>query len=291
MKSTDLGWLDRNEYPFQPHFFEAPSGRMHYVDEGAGRPVVFVHGNPTWSFLFRKTISSLAPLGSFRCVAPDHLGFGLSEKPLDFNYLPEDHARNFAAFMDSLDLTDATMVVGDWGGPIGLSYAIENSDRISSLVITNTWMWSVRNDWYYQGFSGFMGGPIGRYLIRKKNFFASNVLKSAFGDKSRLTPEIHRHYLMPLAVPEERKGCWVFPGRIIGSSDWLSSLWERREALASKKILIAWGMKDIAFRKKELQRWKGAFPKARVVEYPECGHYVAEERGEDLASEIAKLDG
>ncbi|MGB8295516.1 MAG: alpha/beta fold hydrolase [Polyangia bacterium] len=214
-----VAWLDRSEYPFASRFFETPVGRMHYVDEGAGPPVVFVHGNPSWSFEYRKVIKRLA--GSRRCIAPDHIGFGLSDKPSDWSYLPSEHAVHFADFMESLNLRRVTLVVGDWGGPIGLSYALAHPDRIAGVVVTNTWMWPVQWDWYYQAFSKFVGGPLGRRLIRKRNFFARTILRATFGDKTRLTPEIHRHYLMPLEIPQERKGCWVFPREIIGSTAWL----------------------------------------------------------------------
>jgi haloalkane dehalogenase len=281
-------WLDCGEYPFASHFFETPAGRMHYLDEGAGRPVVMVHGNPTWSFQYRNVIKALSK--SRRCIAPDHLGFGLSEKPAGFSYLPVEHARHFELLLESLDLRDITLVVGDWGGPIGLSYALNHPDRVSSLVITNTtWLWSVRWSWYYQGFSGFMGGPIGRWLIRTRNYFVTGVMPVAYGDKKRLTPEIHRHYLKPLATPEDRKGSWVFPRQIIRSSDWLGSLWERRAALAGKRVTLAWGMKDIAFRQKELARWMSLFPEARVVRFPDCGHFVSEECGPELIEEIARI--
>ena len=280
-------WLDRTEYPFDSHWFQTGSGRMHFVDEGQGRPVVFVHGNPTWSFQFRKVIKELRT--TRRCIAPDHLGFGLSDKPPAFSYLPADQARNFSEFMESLDLADVTLVVGDWGGPIGLSWALDNPERVSSVVITNTWLWSVRSDWYYRAFGGFVGGPIGRQLIRHRNFFAATVLPAAYGDRARLTPEIHRQYLAPLATGDDRRGSWVLPGQIIGSSDWLAALWDRREALAEKRIVIAWGMKDIAFRAKEMRRWQEAFPGARSVQFPHCGHYVAEEQPVELAQEISRL--
>ena len=285
---SEPAWLDLDEYPFAPQWFSTPSGTMHYVDEGRGRPVVFVHGNPTWSFQFRHVIKDLAT--SRRCIAPDHLGFGLSDKPPAFSYLSVDQAANFAGLLDSLDVRDVTLVVGDWGGPIGLSWALDNPERVSELVITNTWLWSVRSDWYYRAFSGFMGGPVGRQLIRHRNFFASSVMRQAYGDKRRLTPFIHRHYLDPLATAEDRKGSWVFPREIINSSDWLQSLWDRRSRLASKTMLIAWGMKDIAFREKELRRWQEAFPAARTVVYPDTGHFVSEEQPVALAREIRALD-
>jgi haloalkane dehalogenase len=284
-----ISWLDITEYPFRHNFFRTPHGSIHYIDEGEGEPVIFIHGNPSWSFLFRNVIKGLS--GTSRCIAPDHLGFGLSDKPVDWSYLPEDHAANLELFLESLDLKDMTLVVGDWGGPIGLSYAIRHPRRVRNIVITNTWLWPVRDDWYYQAFSRFIGGPIGRWLIYRYNFFARTLMPRMFGTRSRLTPEIHRHYLAPLARPEERKGCWVFPGRIIGSSDWLQSLWEQRDVLGDKQILIAWGMKDIGFRKKELATWIRAFPRARVVRYEDCGHFVAEERPADLTTEIRNLLG
>jgi haloalkane dehalogenase len=181
------------------------------------------------------------------------------------------------------------MVVGDWGGPIGLSYAIRHSEKIKSIIITNTWLWSVKNDLYYQGFSGFMGGLIGRWLIRRQNFFAQTVVSMAFGDKSKLTPHIHKHYLEQFSNPEERKGNWVFPKQIIGASDWLESLWNQRSLLNNKVAVIAWGAKDIAFREKELKTWISAFPKARVIRFPNSGHFIPEENPAELADAIRNI--
>jgi haloalkane dehalogenase len=280
-------WLDRDEYPFEAHTFDVPAGRMHYVDVGAGSPIVFVHGNPSWSYQFRNVIKRLS--SRHRCIAPDHLGFGLSDKPSAFSYEPADQAKNLEALLESLDLHDVTLVVNDWGGPIGLSYAIEHPARVSRLVITNTWMWSVRKDWYYRAFSGFMGSALGRYLIRTRNLFANRVVRAAFGTKSRLTPALHAHYLAPLGTPEERRGSWVFPREIIGSSEWLDTLWGRRDVLAAKPTSIVWGARDIAFRAKELARWRSLFPAARVTELADVGHFVSEEAPEVLADEIEQL--
>jgi haloalkane dehalogenase len=282
-------WLDIVEYPFRHNFFQTPAGKMHYVDEGSGEPIVFVHGNPSWSFEFRKQI--LAFSGTNRCIAPDHIGFGLSDKPGDWTYLPEEHAKNLGLLLESLRITGISLVVGDWGGPIGLSYALDHPEKIKNLIITNTWLWSVRSDWYYQVFSGFVGGPVGRWLIINRNFFAGTLLRSLFGDKRRLTREIHRQYLMPFSLPVERKGCWVFPGQIIGSSPWLESLWEKRDRLQGKQILITWGMKDIGFRKKELNRWISAFPHATVVRFSDAGHLVPEEKPDELIREMRNLKG
>jgi haloalkane dehalogenase len=283
-------WLDVEAYPFRHRYFPTDVGTMHYVDEGQGSPIVFVHGNPTWSFQFRAQIQGLSP--THRCIAMDHIGFGLSDKPYNWNYLPEGHADHLEKLLDSLDLHDITFVVEDWGGPIGLSYAIRHPERVRNLVISNTYLWSVRRQFYYQMFSGFVGGPIGRYLIRRRNFFAKSMMPRLFAVKSRLTPRIHEQYLRPLGTPEERKGSWVFPKQIVGSSDWLASMWSRRSALATKRILFAWGMHDIAFREKELNYWRSAFPNAQVERYEDAGHFVSEEKPTEMTRAIrAFVDG
>jgi len=286
---TTPPWLDRQEYPFASHYFTTPAGAMHYVDEGNGDPIVFVHGNPAWSFEFRNLIKEFSKTN--RCIAPDLIGFGLSDKPAGWSYLPKEQAKNVELFLESLDLNSITLVVGDWGGPIGLSYALNHPEKIKNIVITNTWLWSVRSDWYYQAFSRFAGGPIGRWLIRNRNFFADTIVRALFADKRRLTPKIHAHYLMPLAKAEERKGSWVFPAEIIGSSDWLQSLWDNHDLLRSKKILIAWGMKDIGFREHELKTWMQAFPDAKVVRFEDAGHFVVEEKPAELIGEMKNLLG
>jgi haloalkane dehalogenase len=262
-------------------------GRMHYVDEGTGESIVMVHGNPTWSFLYRHLIRQLAP--KYRCVAMDHIGFGLSDKPTGWTYTPAEHAQNLAQLIEALDLKDITVVVQDWGGPIGLSYALNHPENVKRLVIMNTWMWPVDRDWYYVAFSRFTGGSLGRYLIRRHNFFARVIMPQSYGNRARLTEEIHRHYLKPLEVEAERKGCWVFPEQILGATDWLGALWARREVLAEKPKLIVWGMKDIAFREKELNSWSAAFPDAHVIRLAEVGHYVQEEAVDELGQAVERF--
>ncbi|MFN8474657.1 MAG: alpha/beta fold hydrolase [Anaerolineae bacterium] len=274
-------WIDRKEYPFESHYFKVPAGNVHYVDEGSGPPIVMVHGNPTWSFLYRKLIKQLLP--HYRCIAPDHIGFGLSDKPKGWSYLPADHAANLEALIEGLGLKGITLAVQDWGGPTGLSYAVAHPENIAGIIIMNTWAWPVNRDPYYIGFSSFVGGPIGRFLIRRYNFFARSIMRQAFGDKRKLTPAAHQQYLRALATPDDRRGCLVFPKQIIGSTPWLGRLWERMPVLQGKPKLIVWGMKDIAFREKELKRWASTFPEARVVRLSSVGHFVQEEAPEELA--------
>jgi haloalkane dehalogenase len=277
---SDIEWINREEYPFKSKFLKLDMGKLHYIDEGSGDPIVMVHGNPVWSFLYRHLIKGLSK--KYRCIAPDHIGFGLSDKPEVWSYLPEEHAKNLNILIERLDLKDITLIVQDWGGPIGLSYAIGRPENVKRIIIMNTWMWSVKGDPYYERFSNFMGGAVGRFLIKRFNFFVRVIMKKAMGDKSKLPRSIHQQYLKPLGIPVERKGCWVFPKQIIASSSWLSNLWLQKGKIKDKKALILWGMKDIAFREQELNKWADLFSDSKIIRFDNVGHFVQEEKGSEL---------
>lgn len=275
-------WLDRTLYPFKSRTYTVPEGRLHYIDEGSGEPIVLLHGNPTWSFMFRHIVTRLAP--SYRCLAPDYLGFGLSDKPSAWTYLPEDHARHVQAFLLDLDLQEVTLVMHDWGGPIGMAVAMEDPSRIKRLIVMNTWMWPVQDDWHFWLFSKAVGGPLGRVLIERANIFATQLMPRAFADPARLTPAVHDHYIKPLARAKDRKACAVLPKAIVKSSPWLARIWNHRHLVQDKPMLLLWGMKDRAFRPQELARWMEVFPHARVQRLKGIGHYVPEEGGVDVAA-------
>jgi haloalkane dehalogenase len=280
-------WLDREEYPFASHTFSTPAGRMHYVDEGAGAPILFVHGNPTWSFLYRELIKALAP--AYRCVAPDHLGFGLSDRAPTGAYRPAAHAARLRALIEALDLRDLVLVVHDWGGPIGLDYAGAHPERVRGLVILNTWMWPVNDDPYYRLLGALAGSRLGRFLYLRLELFTRIAMPLWFGDRSRLTPEIHDHYLAPLDAPRDRLATWVLSREVLASRAWLAALWRRRKALAPIPKLIVWGMKDLAFREKELRRWQRTFPAADVVRLEGVGHFVPEEAPRTLTGTVKRF--
>lgn len=277
-------WLNQQEYPFKGNYFPLSMGKLHYVDEGKGDPIVFVHGNPGWSFEFRNVIKALSKTN--RCIALDHIGFGLSDKPTEWTYLPNQQAENFEKLLESLQLENITLVVNDWGGPIGLSYAIKHPEKIKKLVILNTWLWSVENDPYYKKFSGFMGGVIGRFLIKNFNIFGKMIVKQAMGDKRKLTKEIHRHYYQHLEKPKDRKGCYVFPKQIIASSAWLDSLWQQRKKISALPTTIIWGLKDIAFREQELNYWTANWNNVKVIKLETVGHFPQEEAPEIVIREL-----
>ncbi len=275
-------WLSDAMFPFESRYFSAPGGhRMHYIDEGAGRPVVFVHGNPSWSFEFRRLVASLR--GEFRCIAPDHVGFGLSsrsERAEDHH--PRAHAERFAALLDHLDVGDATLFLTDWGGPIGLDFARRWPDRVAGLVVANTWCWPVSRDPHFVMFSLLMRSPPGQLLIRRFNGFVTQVMPRAVGDRRSLTREAMSHYVHAQPDPGARAASAALPGQITGASDWLASIWGQRAAFSRKPALILWGLRDIAFRRRELERWSSALSRAEVHEFEDCGHFLAEEAPERI---------
>ena len=229
-----------------------------------------------WSFEFRHPVRELR--SEVRCVALDHIGFGLSSRSARReDHHPESHARRLAALLDHLDHREITLFMNDWGGPIGLDFARRHPERVKRLVIANIWCWPVRDDFHFKSFSFLMSSWIGQYLLRQHNIFVNGVMPRAVGDRSVLTPEIMAHYRSAQPSPAARAASAALPGYIVGSSDWLRSIWQDRTAFADKPALVLWGMKDIAFRRKELERWKSALRDVEVHEFEDCGHFLAEE--------------
>ena len=279
-------WVSDDMYPFESRFFVTPPDhRMHYVDEGEGEPLVFVHGNPAWSFEFRHPIRELR--SEYRCVAPDHIGFGLSSRSArSEDHHPESHAHRFAALLEHLDLRDITLFMTDWGGPIGLDFARKHPERVRRLVIANTWCWPVGDDFHFKSFSFLMSSRIGQYLMRHHNIFVNRLIPKAVGDRSVLTREIMAHYRNAQPSHAARTASASLPGYIVGASNWLLSIWEDRSAFADKPALILWGLKDIAFRRQELERWKSALPDHELHEFEDCGHFLAEEAPDSVVSAL-----
>ncbi len=269
-------WIDRRAYPFEPRRLETPLGVMHYVDEGRGLPILMLHGNPTWSFEYRHLIAGLSD--SFRCIAVDHLGFGLSEKPFEIDYTPALLARNVERLVEELGLDEVVLMGGDWGGPLGLSLAAKSPGLVRAVLLFNTWAWPASPlDLYYQTFSRVMGGAAGRYLIRRHNFFVEHVLPAAVGRKRVLTPGVMDHYRRPFEFEADRKASWSLPGQIVGAHDWLAQLWARRDRYRHLPFLVLWGERDPAFRQRELARWRRELTRAEVHVFGDVGHSFPEE--------------
>ena len=291
----DTSWVDRTEYPFETDCITLSAGGIHYVDEGPEDPadatetLLFLHGNPTWSFLYREPIRSLSE--KYRCVAPDYLGFGLSEKPpaREFSYRPEDHAAVVEEFIEALDLEDVVLVVHDWGGPIGLSYALDHPENVRGLVVQNTFMWPTDDQLWSRAFSWLAGGPLGRRLCERYDAFTRVVMPLVFADRSRFPGHVREQYLRPHADPSERTGTWVFAREIVEERDWLASLWERRFAIADIPAVLVWGMQDPAFDPSALRTFQALFRESRTEAFDDVGHYVAEEAGGRLTAAMRTL--
>lgn len=259
---------------------------MHYVDEGSGDTLLLVHGTPTWSFEYRHVIKALSK--RFRCVAPDHLGFGLSSRPKAFAYTPEAHADVLKAFVDRLGLDRFTLVVHDFGGPIGLPLALANDSRVARVVILNTWAWPLDDDPLASS-AKLAGGPIGRLLYKYANASLKMIMPSAYGDRKKLTPEIHARYLDVFREPDSRVlVLHTLAKSLLGSSGHYRSLLDRIDALTNRPVLIVWGVKDSAFKPHQLARWRSLLPHATVVEIAETGHWPHEEAP---AQVIAAIEG
>ncbi|MFD2244894.1 alpha/beta fold hydrolase [Pontibacter ruber] len=281
-------WLDRILYPFAHHTLQLEAGQMHYIDEGQGDPIVFVHGTPTWSFLWRQQIKPLSR--SYRCIAPDHLGFGLSNKPVNYSYTPEAHALNLERLIEHLQLKNITLVVHDFGGPIGLSYALRHPDNVKNIIILNTWMWSLEDEKKIQKASDFMSGGLGRFLYTQLAFSPRILLPKGYHERKHLTKDVHRHYLKPLATASDRQASWHFAVALKNSNPWFNQLWEQREKLRSINKLILWGEKDALLPVHLLEKWSQTFPEAKVIRL-KAGHFLQEESGGEVADHIKSFLG
>lgn len=282
-------WVDRKEYPFESHFLNVDGGRMHYVDEGQGPPIVFVHGNPTWSFMYRSMIRDLSM--KHRCIAMDHIGFGLSHKPEHWGYTPELHARNLARLIEHVGIPQFTLVVHGIGGPIGISYAIENPAHVSSLVVMNSWMWSLREHGPAKRFDKGVNNPLGRLNYTFGNPAAS-LMPKAIVEKLKFPDKVLAQYKGPFNDAKQRLGPYGLSKGVLGSSSWQAGLWARRDLLASKPAIVVWGMKDKLLTPDLLPRWRSILPKAKVEEVARAGHFLLEEEaGAVEAAVYMFLDG
>lgn len=270
-------WVDRAAWPFAPRSFDVGGPRLHYVDEGTGPPVVLVHGTPTWSFEWRHVIAGLRDRA--RVIAPDHLGFGLSDRPPAAGYRPEDHAARFRTFIAGVCPSGPiTLVVHDFGGPIALDWALDHRERLAHLVVMNSWMWAFDDDPGMRRKARLAGSALGRWLYRRLNASQRLIMPSAYGDRRRLTPAIHRQYLAVFPDADSRERVlFALAQSLLGSGPFFDRLWQRRERLAGVDLQLLWGTRDSAFPPSMLERWQQTFPQARTTALDDAGHWPHEE--------------
>lgn len=285
---ANFNWVNRDLFPFESKFITIDGAQIHYIDEGSGPVLLFAHGTPEWSFGWRDVIKPLRH--KFRCIAPDMLGMGLSDKPQDADYTPRAHAERLEKFIAQLGLQQINIVANDFGLAIALSYAIKHPDKVLKISIFNGWMWRLDTDPHFARPARMFAGGLGRFVYRYLNFPVNVLMPAAFGNKKKYLPrEIHRHYKLALPDYEARVATYAFAKAILESGDWWDSLWEKRAVLSDKISFIFWGMKDSLVPVYELEKWRAAFPAARVIECAEAGHFVQEEAPETMVQVLMNV--
>jgi haloalkane dehalogenase len=277
--------VEAPDYPFAPHWLDYDGLRMHYVDEGAGPPVLFLHGEPTWSFLWRHTIPRVVDAGR-RAIAPDLIGFGRSDKPEDQSWYTYDrHVEAVTRLVVELDLRDLALVVHDWGGLIGLRFAVENADRVERLVILDTGVWSGRapsETWLrFREAVRSVGGELD----------IARLVES--GTQRGLTEEIRAAYSAPFPTPESKAGALAFPELVPVEPDHptAAALEPVREGLSrwNKPAHVIWGAEDAVLPTAVAERFISLIPGATGPELiADAGHFLQEDAPDEVAAAIVR---
>jgi pimeloyl-ACP methyl ester carboxylesterase len=278
-------WFSQSEYPFKANYFSTPEGKMHYVDEGEGEPIVFIHGTPAWSFVYRRLLKAFS--ATHRCIAPDHLGFGLSEKPPGADYSPQAHALRLEALLNSLNLKKVNLVVHDIGGPIGLAYALKYPDKINRVVVANSWLWSLEREASAQQANKILNSWLGRFLYLRLNISPTLLFKEGVAQKKQFSKAIHKHYTDVFPTPASRQALYQIGLGLLGASDWYTQLERQLPLLHNKPVLLLWGLKDKYFREPFLEKWQQALPQAETTTFKDGGHFIQEDVPEEVEKAIS----
>lgn len=276
-------WLDKSEYPFTPNLFLVDGHKLHYIDEGAGDTILFVHGTPSWSFDFRHVINELK--ASFRCVAIDHIGFGLSDKPEHYDYSTQNHSKTLEKFISEKQLQRFILVVHDFGGPIGLNFAIQHPEKVTHLVILNSWLWSSKTDPEFARMDKVLKSPLLPLLYRYLNFSARYILPKSFGDQ-KLSKRLLKQYTKPFANRTQRNGPLAFARSLLADQDWFQEIWNKKQQISGKPTLFIWGMKDPLIKPHVLEVFENGFPNSETIRLKTAGHFPQEEQPECVVSVI-----
>jgi haloalkane dehalogenase len=275
-------------FPFEARYLDRGDLQIHYVDEGPrdAAPIVMLHGNPTWSYMYRRPIAALSERGH-RCIAFDHMGFGRSTKPPEpRRYILSTHVENAIALLDGLDLTEVTLVCHDWGGPIGFGAALERTERIRAVVAMNTWAWELPS--FLPGFlRQFRGEGLGEILALGCNA----VVESIPGGMATRNHDANMMdaYRAPYPDYWSRIGTLGFIRDIPLTENDVSAplLGHIHASLAQLNVplLLVWGMRDRVFVPAFLEQWQAIFPDAHKVEL-DAAHYLVEDRPDEVADAI-----
>jgi cis-3-alkyl-4-acyloxetan-2-one decarboxylase len=280
---SQMAWRDL--YPFESRFAQIGGHKFHYLDEGVGPPLLFVHGNPTWSFYWRNLILGLRD--KYRCIAVDHVGCGLSDKPQDYNYTLQQRIDDLCQVVERLNLHDTTLVAHDWGGAIGLGTVERLTERFGRIVLFNTaafpppfvpWRIAVCRT-----------PLLGTFAVRGLNVFARAALMMAVEKHERMTADVRAGLVAPYGNWADRVAIDRFVSDIPFTPrhpTWqvLEQIERGLASLAHLPITLIWGMRDWCFRPECLKRFVQHWPKAEVHRLEDCGHYVVEDAHERIVS-------
>jgi len=276
-------------FPFEPRFVSVGDVRLHYVDEGPrdAAPILMLHGNPTWSYMYREPIARLTERGH-RCVAFDHMGFGRSDKPAEpRRYRLAAHVENAVALLDELDLNDVTLVLHDWGGPIGLGAALDRTERIRAVVAMNTWAWELPS--FLPPFlRQFRTEGLGELLALGGNLFVESIPGGMV--RRDTDPQMMDAYRAPFPDYWSRIGTLAFPRDVpLTERDPSAAAIARIQKGLSQlqqPLLLVWGMRDRVFQPVFIDQWRELVPGAQLVKVEDAGHYLVEDRPDAVADAV-----
>lgn len=274
-------------YDFTHHYVDLGGMQMHYLDEGRGDAVIMLHGNPNWSYYYRNLVGALRD--RYRCLVPDHIGCGMSDKPGDdrYEFSLKQRVADLEAWLNKLQVTqNLTLVVHDWGGMIGMAYATKYPDRIKRLVVLNTGAFHLPKAKPVPWQLKLARSPLGAVLVRGFNAFSRGAVQSCV-TRRPMPYEVGKAYCAPynswanrLAVHRFVQDIPLKPGD--RGYELVSEVASRLDHLKHVPMLIGWGDNDFVFDKHFLNEWLARFPDAELHRYSDCGHYILEDASEEL---------
>jgi pimeloyl-ACP methyl ester carboxylesterase len=273
-------------FPFVPHYYATNGFQMHFVDEGYGEPIVMLHGDPSWGYLYRNFIPALGQ--HHRCIVPDHMGMGKSDVPQEpYPYRLQHHIANLESLLLHLDLHNITLVLHDWGGPVGLGFATHHPERIKRLVLMNTWAFAPWPGGSFPRLLEMIRSPRGEKFVLEKNGYLEPALLGTTFHTENLTQEVLDAYRAPFPTPESRLAmlCW---SRDIPVSETDPSYAEMKciehdlPRFANIPILLLWGMKDPVLSEPVLRMWQRIYPDATTHEIDDASHFLQEDAPEQI---------
>jgi cis-3-alkyl-4-acyloxetan-2-one decarboxylase len=282
-------------YPFEGAYLDLSGNRLHYLDEGAGEPLVMLHGNPTWSFYYRNLVKAFR--AEYRTIVPDHIGCGKSDKPqIDaYPYTLAQRVKDLERLLDHLGVGDnITLIVHDWGGMIGMAYATLHPEKIKRLVILNTGAFHLPESKPFPWSLWFCRMPLlGSLLVRGANAFSGAAVRWC-ATRKPLAPDVRHGYLAPYDSWRNRVAVLRFVHDIPlrrGDQGYelVSRVQENIQQFRKVPTLICWGEKDFVFDRHFLDQWTGFLPEAVVHRFPDSGHYVLEDSGVEIQELVGRF--